>query len=203
MKELLAAVRKACLPAVWAQGSKLAGADAVLVERSADDEVVLRVKAPGRAVPPTVVLYLADLEWACDCGDKADPCAHAVAAALALGKAGQSGGELPSAKGAVARLEYRLDADRFGNVVIERWVLAEGGERRLAGSLGAEPGLSPSHEELALDRMIAVDPRGVRHRGAKVVALLASAAQVRWAGEPWWPARSRSTPTAQVRRARG
>ena len=184
MKELLAAVRKACLPAVWAQGNKLAGADAVLVERSADDEVVLRVRAPGRPVPPTAVLYPADLEWACDCGDNADPCAHVVAAAVALGKAGEGGAKLPSAEGTVARLEYRLDADRFGNLLVERWLLSDGGERRLAGSIKNEPGLSPSHEELALDRMIAVDPRGVRHRGAKVVQLLAGAAHVRWAGEP-------------------
>lgn len=182
MNDLLAAIRKACLPAVWAQGSKLAGA--VLVERSADDEVVLRVKAPGRAVPPTAVLYPEDLEWACDCGDKADPCAHVVAAAIAFGRAGESGAELASAKGVAAQLEYRLDADRFGNLVIERWVLTDGAERRLTGSVGTEPALSPSHEELTLDRMFAVDPRGVPHRGAEVVALLAGAARVRWAGKP-------------------
>jgi len=185
MKDLLAAIRKACLPAVWAQGNKLAGADAVLVERSAGDEVVLRVRAPGRAVPPTAVLYPADLEWACDCGDNADPCAHVAAAAIALGRAADGGAELPSAERATLRLEYHLDADRFGNLVIERWVLeGDGGQRRLDRSLGTEPALSPSDGDLALDRMLAADPRGVPHRGGSVVALLADSLHVRWKGDP-------------------
>ncbi len=193
MNDLLAAVREACLPAVWAQGNKLV--DGVFVERSAEDEVVLRVKAPGRAVPPTAVLYPADLEWACDCDDNADPCAHVVAAAIALA----SGAAVPSAEGASAELEYRLDADRFGNLVIERWVLSDGGERRLERSLGTEPALSPSHGDLALDRMLSANPRGVPHRGGAIVALLAGSAHVRWKGDPVQLASDPFEPRALVR----
>ena len=186
MKQLLGDIREACLPAIWAQGTKLAGADAVRVERSDAGEVVLRVQVPARPVPPTVVLYPDDLEWACDCGGNANPCAHVAAAAVALGKAAESGGELPAAARTQARLEYRLDADRLGNLVLERWLLhADGSERRLEGLLErADAELSPSHEDLALDRMLAVDTRGIRHRGPGVVGLLAGSPRVRWAGEP-------------------
>ena len=189
------------MPAIWAQGTKLAGADAVQVERSDAGEVVLRVKAPARPVPPTVVLYPEDLEWACDCGGNADPCAHVAAAAVALGKAAESGGELPAAERTSARLEYRLDADRLGNLVLERWLLlADGSERRLEGLLErADAELSPSHEDSALDRMLAVDARGIRHRGPGVVGLLAGSPLVRWAGEPVKLASEPFEPRALVR----
>ena len=56
--------------------------DAASLESSGDDEIVLRVRAPGRAVALTVVLYPGDEEWDCDCGSKERACSHVAAALL-------------------------------------------------------------------------------------------------------------------------
>ena len=58
MADLLDVVRKACLPAIWSQGVKLARANAVLADKSSAEERTFRVKAQGLAVAPTVTLYL-------------------------------------------------------------------------------------------------------------------------------------------------
>ncbi len=83
MQELLEAVRKATLPAIWSQGVKLARDGAVSRGERSDGEITLRVRAAGHAIAPTVTLYIGDGEWSCDCGGKADPCAHVAAAVIA------------------------------------------------------------------------------------------------------------------------
>ena len=82
MAELLEIVQKACLPAIWSQGVKLVRESAVLVEAGAATEEHYRVRAAGFAVPVSVTLYPQDGEWSCDCGGRADPCAHVAAAAI-------------------------------------------------------------------------------------------------------------------------
>ena len=86
-KELLDAVKKAALSAIFSQGVKLAREGAVLAERQGAATEVLRVRAPGRAAYLTVTLYFGDLEWTCDCMGPTDPCAHVVAAAIAVHQA--------------------------------------------------------------------------------------------------------------------
>ena len=54
---LLASIRRRCKPELWSQGVSLARAGAVTVESTSAEEIVLRVRAPGRVVAPTVVLY--------------------------------------------------------------------------------------------------------------------------------------------------
>ena len=54
---LAEAVRKAAPAGIWSSGVKLSRGDAVAVESQDAEEVVLRVRAPGRPVAPTVVLY--------------------------------------------------------------------------------------------------------------------------------------------------
>ena len=49
MPELLATLRKACLPAIWTQGVKLARAGAVVREKTTPTELTFRVRAPGQA----------------------------------------------------------------------------------------------------------------------------------------------------------
>lgn len=84
LEDLLAAVRQACLPGLWSQGVKLAREGAVFREAVREDSTVVRVRAPGLAVAPTVTLYPKDGEWTCDCGGKLDPCAHVAAAVIAV-----------------------------------------------------------------------------------------------------------------------
>src|SRR4051812_21044808 len=100
---LLETVRKACLPGLWSQGVKLARESAPLVESTSETEIVVRVRAPGHAVAPTVVLYPNDGEWACDCDGKVDPCAHVAAAVIAMTQARQHGNEIAPAPQTRAR----------------------------------------------------------------------------------------------------
>ncbi|MEO8211827.1 MAG: DEAD/DEAH box helicase [Myxococcales bacterium] len=106
---LVEAIRKAAPAGIWSAGVKLSRADAVAVESQSDEEVVLRVKAPGRPVAPTVVLLPGELDWDCDCAGRVRPCEHIVAAAISLSQAGQSGGgTLPTAAATWARIAYRF-----------------------------------------------------------------------------------------------
>ena len=69
----------------------MARAGGVAVESSNADEIVLRVRAPGKVVPVTSVLYPTGNEWECDCPSRMSPCEHVAAAAIAL-----SAGERPA-----------------------------------------------------------------------------------------------------------
>ena len=82
----------------------LARVGAAAIESSSADEIVLRVRTPGRTVPPTVVLYPAGNEWECDCPARVSPCEHVAAAAIALsGPQGEVVGAAPP-----ARVGYRF-----------------------------------------------------------------------------------------------
>ena len=85
---LVESLRKAAPAGIWSSGVKLSRADAVAVESQDAEEVVLRVRAPGRPVAPTVVLYPGQRDWDCDCPGRMRPCEHIVAAALVLAQAG-------------------------------------------------------------------------------------------------------------------
>ena len=83
-KKLAERVRRSAKPGTWSVAVKLARAEAVQVESSDDDEIVARVRSPGRAVAPTVVLYPGEVEWDCDCGGRMSPCEHVAAASIVL-----------------------------------------------------------------------------------------------------------------------
>ncbi|MEM9487569.1 MAG: SWIM zinc finger family protein, partial [Myxococcota bacterium] len=91
MNALFRAIREDAPARVWSQGVKLVRSDAVRGESEDDSEVVVRVAVPGRAVAHTVVLYLEDEEWECDCPSSADTCAHVAAAIIALAQAVKDG----------------------------------------------------------------------------------------------------------------
>src|SRR3712207_3508441 len=97
---LLEEIRKAARPGIWSTGVNLARAGAVSQQSQSATERVLRVKAPGRAVQPTVTLYPGegpgDEAWECDCPSRVDPCEHVVAAAIALQQSDTRGTELAS-----------------------------------------------------------------------------------------------------------
>ncbi|MGK4006016.1 DEAD/DEAH box helicase [Sorangium sp. So ce1036] len=235
---LLEAIRKACLPGLWSQGVKLAREGAAFGREDRDDAVVIRVKAAGQPVAPTVTLYPADAEWTCDCGGKVDPCAHAVAAAISLSQpaaqgaqgqpapAGQAQGQ-PAAQGSApagpaaraARLRYRLR--RKGLVLaLERMiVLASGAEEPLRvslaslagrgarGPVSAErpgprlPELYPTHEDLAVDRLVGQKQHGYfpSDRQPELFAALAGAADVELDGAPIRVSSEAIGPRAAVR----
>ena len=105
---LAEAVRKAAPAGIWSSGVKLSRAEAVAVESQDAEEVVLRVRAPGRPVAPTVVLYPGQLDWDCDCAGRVRPCEHIVAAALVLAQAGTQPAGVATTATAWARVAYRF-----------------------------------------------------------------------------------------------
>ncbi|MDB4944658.1 MAG: hypothetical protein JWP97_4192 [Labilithrix sp.] len=199
-QSFLDAVRKACLPAVWSQGVKLAREKGVSRAGAGTDiEATLRVRSPGHLIAPTVTLYLEDDEWSCDCDGKTDPCAHVAAATIAL-----NAGEVPAvgtAAGATeddpggARLQYRF-ARKERRLALDRVVIhADGREVRLGGTLGgslakgkAPAGLEPTHEDLLIDRIVGSPAREIIPVGriADVFKALANSgsAEVLFEGKP-------------------
>ena len=95
--KIVASLRRACKAGVWSAGVNLVRAGAVQVESRNDEEIVLRVRAQGRAVPAQVVLYPGEDEWDCDCPGRMRPCEHLAAAGIALGQAPAENQDDPSA----------------------------------------------------------------------------------------------------------
>jgi superfamily II DNA or RNA helicase len=182
MQALFDAMRQASLPAVWSQGVKLARTDAVSNAARSESAITLRVRARGHAIAPTVTLYPEDGEWSCDCGGVADPCMHAVAAVIAAreGTAQQAVAEAARAAPA-ARLVYRLGT-RGNTLTLARVLLyADGKEQAVTGlasliATHALPsGVTPTHDDLTIDRLLASFRRDVVPL-ARVPGLLASLA---------------------------
>ena len=123
---LVEAIRKAAPAGIWSAGVKLARADAVAVESQSADEVVLRVRAPGRPVAPTVVLLPGEVDWDCDCPGRVRPCEHIVAAALSVGQSETAAAASPRAASAWARIAYRFSRVEGGGGLKLRRVLVRG-----------------------------------------------------------------------------
>ncbi|HEY8210594.1 MAG TPA: DEAD/DEAH box helicase [Myxococcaceae bacterium] len=158
---LLDSIRAEAKPGIWANGVNLARSGAVAVQERSAKEVVLRVRAPGRPVAWTAVLYPEDGAWECDCPGKFDPCEHVVAAAIALSQGESSAAPLPSAEARWARVVYRFT--RFeGGLRLRRSIARAGqGESPLEGSLQsmlAKPSeaaqLQVEQHDLLADRML-------------------------------------------------
>jgi superfamily II DNA or RNA helicase len=167
LEALQSAVRRACTAQVWSQGVRLAREDAVTGESIDDSEAVLRVKAPGRAVAPTVVLYLEDREWECDCPNSEDTCAHVVAAVLSLVQARKDGQALPTSQRTGGKVRYRFRRDG-GGLALERAIVApDGKEHPITETLSAVvsgrlpgPSVSPEQADLNVDRILGTRVRG-------------------------------------------
>jgi superfamily II DNA or RNA helicase len=96
---LVASIRRNCRPGLWSQGVTLARGGGVAVESRSPEEIVLRVRSPGRVVAPTVVLYPTETEWECDCPSRVSPCEHVAAAAIALTAPAEEAAAAPEVAG--------------------------------------------------------------------------------------------------------
>ena len=200
---MLEAVRKACLPAIWSQGVKLARENAVSLVSQTASEKTFRVKASTHPVAPTVTLYgdEDDVEWSCDCNGKVDPCAHVAAAAIAAG----SGAPLAQAAVEVpAKLVYRLVA-RDGRLAMTRVIVKDGKEEVVRGSVASDvlkyknPTLSPTHDDIRIDRVVSSSSRDVLPLERIVDVLDAlSSAEVTLDGAPVKTSSERLKPFATV-----
>jgi hypothetical protein len=179
-KKLIETIRKATKAGVWSAAVKLAREQAVLVESRDDEEIVARVRAPGRPVAPTVVLYPGEREWDCDCGSRVMPCEHVAAVAIALGQEGQAGQEAqgsPASEGkadsaspprprAWGRVLYRFTRSEGGLRVARAIVMPDGGETPLGSTLSAllarpadAGSVSPEEVDLRADLLLGAGSR--------------------------------------------
>src|SRR5687767_101784 len=106
--QLLETIRAEAKPGIWTAGVGLARSGAVALQGRSGDEVELRVRAPGRPVPWTVVLTPKDACWECNCPSRVDPCEHSVAAAIALQKAETDAAPLAATTARWSRVVYRF-----------------------------------------------------------------------------------------------
>jgi superfamily II DNA or RNA helicase len=206
MADLLEVMRKACLSGIWTQGVKLSRQGAV-TRAGGPSELVFRVRAPGNAIAPTVTLYPDDGEWSCDCDGKADPCAHAVAAAIQLGQGDVAvASEAAAAPKAAARLVYRL-AMRERVLTVARFVVHPEGREEKVSALASElargrlpAGLEPTHEDLTIDRLLGVSRKDSvpLDRLSSLLSALASCKDVSFAGKPIKVSAEPSCPRATV-----
>ncbi len=197
----LEVVRKACLPAIWSQGVKLARGGAVSrIDGGA--EPTYRVRAPGHAIAPTVTLYPEHGEWTCDCGGRADPCAHVAAATIVDTQPEQApraeaklvAAPAKAATAPSARLEYRLGT-KGRLLTLARFVVRPSGaeERLYSLSSGiARKGSAafgdvvPTHEDLTIDFIVGGTRREEvpLERMRDVLGALAKSASVTFRGKP-------------------
>ncbi len=179
MQALFDKVRGEAERSAWSAGVELARANAVTQERASAGERVLRVRPSGGLIHPTVLLYVDDGEWECDCGGDDDPCAHVAAAVIALRRAQQEGRELPAAAASGAgALAYRLRVEPTG-LALARVVRSAGGEEPLRASLSAlrsgrvpGPPVSPTQSDVAIEVALGAAATGPLPRGV-LRALLA------------------------------
>jgi hypothetical protein len=174
LKKLAETIRKASRPGTWSSAVKLARDHAVLVESRDADELVARVRTPGRTVAPTVVLYPGEREWDCDCGSRVSPCEHVAATAIALTQAqaeatesaeGAGRSEVPVPR-AWGRVIYRLSRAEGGLRAARAIVTPDGRETPLASTLSAllarpadAAGISPDEVDLRADLLLGAGSR--------------------------------------------
>jgi superfamily II DNA or RNA helicase len=226
--KFLDAVRRAAASGVWSEGVRLARQpNAVAVECRSEQEAELRVVAPAHPVPLCVTIYFGDVEWTCDCGGRADPCAHVVAAAIALDgqmTAVKSGPLEPSEGssevmeatavpkgGQRRRLGYRLIQDS-GTVWLTRVLVAPDGSETPLRSVLTSPAaralvmeISPREQDLHLDRLMgsAAGKYRVGQSMLAVVTVLEAAPDVRVGGRPVRVRREPVMPLVTLRDAGG
>lgn len=109
-KELAAlhsALQEAALPALWNRGVNLAKDGTFYLESEGKTEILLRYHKPP--VSPKITLWPEEEDWHCDCGDRADPCAHAIGAFLAYSYGKAKKPDAPNMKvDSTAQIEYRF-----------------------------------------------------------------------------------------------
>lgn len=160
---LLDAVRAEAKPALWANGVKLARANAAALEKiQGENEYLFRVKPANRPIAYSVYLT-PDHSWECSCDCAFDPCDHVVAAAIALA---QGGANVATTAETWSRLVYRFTKVGVGLTVARELIHPGGKVEPLPGSLqsmianGQASKLQPDNGDLLADRILERPFRG-------------------------------------------
>jgi superfamily II DNA or RNA helicase len=214
IKKLAETVRRSAKPGTWSAAVKLARAQAVLIESSDDDEIVARVRTPGRAVAPSAVLYPGEREWDCDCGSRVSPCEHVAAAAIFLLQGPELADETGEATAPAAappprvwgRIIYRL-ARAEGRLRVARAIVSDGRETPLASTLSAllsrpadAGSVSPEEVDLRADQLLGPGSRTAlpATKLDALLRLLAGCGRVLLDGRPVAVAEGELSPSARV-----
>ena len=191
LEALRDALREAASTRVWSQGVTLAREQRVSGKSVTDAEATFEVRVPARPTPFTVVLYLKDEEWDCDCGSREKACSHAVAAALALIDAHGKGAAMPVSTRAGATMSYRLSPDP-GGLRMQRVAMSPDGTETVLDVAvqsivsGRVPGpkIATTDADLMIDMLIGTRPNASfgPDRVDRLLAALADASDVRLDG---------------------
>jgi hypothetical protein len=130
-------------------------------------ELELRVKAPGRPVALTVILYPNDAVWECDCPGRVDPCEHVVAAAIFVQQAEKQDTPLETVTKKWSRVVYHFTRVSGGLELHRTLAHPDGKEEPLEDSLAsivARPAkaatLQVEQSDLLADRLLEKRTRG-------------------------------------------
>ncbi len=153
VSNLLKVVQEEAGPAVWSRGVALTRLGVDLVSDSlSNQECIIHVRIPGKAVSPKVTLWPEEEEWDCDCRSSESPCEHVAAAVIFLRQnkimplnGGAATTSLP-AEGAtsnthaqaLAHLEYHFvstKGPRYWELSIYREVVSSAGREKLAQNI--------------------------------------------------------------------
>ncbi len=230
LNALVASIRRNCPSGLWSKGVSLARDGGVTVESRSAEEIVLRVRSPGRVVAPTAVLYPTEIEWECDCPSRVSPCEHVAAAAIALTAPAGEGAETPDASSgegatpaefraalaspeAYARVGYRFTRAPDGLKLARVLVRADGSEAPLEGTLGsvvADPARAArvqiEERDLQADRLLGTGaPRAALSHGKLdgLMQILAGAAGLTLDGLPITMSEEELLPQATLTDAAG
>jgi len=159
-------IREEAGPALWSKGVELARLDAVTGDGEQGGELKLRVLNKSGGVSPIVTLAIGDGDWHCSCGGDDDPCAHVVAAVIALKRAREAGKELPRSALGSGKVIYRLRRSAQG-LEFERYIKDAQTETLLTTALTAltsgrvkGPAVSATAGDMQVESALASDRRG-------------------------------------------
>ncbi len=188
LDELFAAVRVAAGPRAWDAAVKLARDGAVVGVSDDGDEVVLLVKALGRATPYEVHLWPDEPDWGCECELPGEACVHVSAAVIALQTLRQNGlaGALPEpAKTYRVAIEYDL-ASQGEALSVRRMIRRPGGERTVLGGALAQMDVIATSADASAEALLIRAPAGALSGEAirRLIVLLGREAQVNLDGVP-------------------
>lgn len=161
INELLASMREASTSKHWSRAIELCRKSKIFQEEDSGDRLVIRLQESGQIIAKVIQLWPREGDWSCDCGDKDDPCTHALAAIIALKKSIDKKEPLPIIPHIQSEIVYRWSR-KAGFLYFDRVIMSEGGKTfRLTSSLLAltsgrvqGPKVVPTKEDITVDVLL-------------------------------------------------